>query len=240
MRSDRMKRRLMCALVAALVLVCPAAWAAGSADEGFKTLGEYVWAAGWIEIVILAASVVAFVALVDCFLRTRRSVTVPEMFLSELRRHLTADGPAKAAAVCAGRDFLVAEALRVGFRRAAEGLQVMEAGAYQALEEGLASLYARLALPLGIAVIAPLVGLLGAVLALVEIFARMMSLSPPTTADVARGVVGALVPFASGLLLSVAVMIAYFWLRRRIARVGLAASAPLREFLEEAHQRREP
>jgi biopolymer transport protein ExbB/TolQ len=47
------------------------------------------------------------------------------------------------------------------------------------------------------------------------------------------------VPFATGLIVSVIVMVFYFFLRRRIARVGIAASVPLRDFLEEASHRRE-
>jgi biopolymer transport protein ExbB/TolQ len=208
-------------------------------SQSLKTLFDYVRAGGWVEIVILLASVIAFVAIVDCFLKTRRSVTVPETFLSELRRKLTSDGPAPAAVFCAGQNTLISEALRVGFRRAPDGLQVMEAGAYQALEEGLAAIYLRLALPLGVAIVAPLLGLLGAVLSLVAVFARMMSATPPTSADGARAIIGSLVPFATGLFVSVIVMVFYFFLRRRIARVGIAASVPLRDFLEEASHRRE-
>jgi biopolymer transport protein ExbB/TolQ len=229
-----------------LCLACASALAqdaAGDAPEGpqarpFTTLFDYVRAGGWVEIVILVASIAAFVAIVDLFLRTRRSVTVPEMFLSELRRKLTADGPAASAAFCAGRTSLVADALRVGFRRAEEGLQALESGAYQALEEGLAAIYFRLALPLGVAVISPLLGLLGTVLSLTDVFRRMMSSSPPTAPEGARDIVGSLVPFATGIIVSVIVMAFYFFLRRRIARVGIAASVPLREFLEEANQRR--
>ena len=228
------------------VLTCASALAqdpAGEASEGpqthpFRTLFDYVRAGGWVEIVILVASIAAFVAIVDLFLRTRRSVTVPEGFLSELRRKLTADGPGPSAAFCAGRDTLIADALRVGFRRAEDGLQAMESGAYQALEEGLATIYLRLAVPLGVAVISPLLGLLGTVLSLVAVFRRMMSSSPPTAPEGARAIVGSLVPFATGLIVSVIVMVFYFFLRRRITRLGIAASVPLREFLEEANQRR--
>lgn len=210
----------------------------GPAAQPFRTIFDYAKAGGWIEVVILLASVVAFVAIVDCFLRTRRSVTVPESFFVELRLKLTTDGPAACAAFCAGRNTLIAEALRVGFRRTADGLQVMEAGAYQALEEGLAALYLRLSLPLGAAVISPLLGLLGSVLSLVAVFARMMSSSPPTAADGARAVIGSLIPFATGLIVAVIVMVFYFLLLRRIAKVGVGASVHLREFLEEANQRR--
>jgi biopolymer transport protein ExbB len=192
-----------------------------------------------MEIVILVVSVVAFVAIVDCFFRTRLSATVPEAFLSELRLKLTADGPAPAAAFCAGRNTLIAEVLRVGFRRASEGLQVMESGAYQALEEGLAAFYLRLSVPMGVAVISPLLGLLGTVFSLVAIFGRIMSPSPPTTAEGAHAVMASLVPFATGIVAAVIVLFFYFLLRRRIAKVGVAASLHLREFLEEANQRRQ-
>ena len=211
----------------------------GPQAEPFKTFFDYIRAGGWVEMAILVVSVIAFVAIVDCFLRTRLGITVPESFLSELRRKLTADGPASAAAFCAGRSALIAEALRVGFRRAADGLQAMESGAYQALEEGLAAIYLRLSVPLGVAVISPLLGLFGSVLSLVAIFRRMMSPSPPTALEGARDVIGSLVPFATGLVVSVVVMVCYFYLRRRIAKVSVAASIHLREFLEEANQRRE-
>ena len=211
----------------------------GAQAQPFKTLFDYLKAGGWMEIVILVVSVVAFVAIMDCFLRTRRSVTVPETFLTELRLKLTADGAAPAAAFCAGRNTLIAEVLRVGFRRASEGLQVMESGAYQALEEGLAAFYLRLSVPMGVAVISPLLGLLGTVFSLVAIFGRIMSPSPPTTAEGAHAVMASLIPFATGIVAAVIVLFFYFLLRRRIAKVGVAASLHLREFLEEANQRRQ-
>jgi biopolymer transport protein ExbB/TolQ len=114
----------------------------------------------------------------------------------------------------------------------------MEAGAFQTLEEGLAALYARLVLPLAVAVVAPLLGLFGAVLSLVRLFRQVMSSSPPTAEEVAQGVVASLVPLATGLIVSIIVMCFYFFLRRRIVKVGVAASIPLRESLEEGFQRR--
>jgi biopolymer transport protein ExbB/TolQ len=222
-------------------LICSAAVAAepsavgkaGPQAEDFKSVLDYLLAGGWVEIAILIISVIAFVAIVDCWLRTRLGAAVPPKFLAEVRRRLAADGPADAATYCAGHHALVAEALRVGLRRSREGLLTMEAGAFQALEEGLASLHARLIWPLAAAVISPLMGLFGAVISLVWIFALMLTPSPPAGGDVARGVVASLVPLATGLLVSVIVTLFYFALRRRIARIGVAASAPVREILEQ-------
>lgn len=203
------------------------------------TLFDYVRAGGWVEVLILLLSVAAIVGIVDCFLKTRQGVAIPLGFLSELRRRLSAEGPSKAAVFCAGQSSLLAEPLRVGLRRVKEGISVMEGGAYQALEEGLASLHARLALPLATAIIAPLLGLLGGALRLVQIFGRMLSSAPPAAPEVARGVVGALIPLATGLIVSAIVASFYFYLRRRIVKLGVAASALLREILEEGYQRRE-
>jgi biopolymer transport protein ExbB/TolQ len=191
-----------------------------------------------VEIAILIISVIAFVAIVNSWLRTRRGATVPPRFLTEVRQRLAADGPAGAATYCAAHHVLVAEALHAGLRRSHEGLLTMESGAFQTLEEGLAALHARLIWPLAAAVITPLVGLFGAVISLVWVFALMLTPSPPAGGDVARGVVASLVPLATGLLVSVIVTVFYFALRRRIAKIGVAGSAHVREILEQAAMRR--
>jgi len=81
----------------------------------------------------------------------------------------------------------------------------------------------------------PLAGLAGP---LRPVWDSGMLKEAPVAPEGARAIVGSLVPFATGIIVSVIVMAFYFFLRRRITRLGIAASVPLREFLEEANQRR--
>jgi len=208
----------LCALVA-ICLVLGATPPATGAQAGSTMFGGSLWdtmeKGGYIMYVILAASVVGVAFLLECLYRTRSSAILPRRFGEILTSH-------------EARSFLdrvIEEQSESVMRR------VMQAGRYwrhgtndqiqAAIEEVVDHelwTLRRSARPIGIvANTAPLLGLLGTVIGIIEAFdvvAQQGALGDPGA--LANGIAKALLTTWLGLIVAIPLLLCYHFLMGRI------------------------
>jgi biopolymer transport protein ExbB len=178
---------------------------------------------------LVACSVLIVWLVVDLYLRSARRELLPGAVLAAVRAAFRRGDFQAAYDACAPRPGLFATAVAAALRHASEGRTASEDAAAVALEAGQSRLQSRIAYLSVIGVIAPMVGLTGTVLGMIDAFAAM---GQPGAADPARlsGAIGhVLHATAGGLIVAIPAFVLHYVLR---SRVTLA----VRAVAEEVHE----
>lgn len=179
--------------------------------ELFDRGGPLMW-------VILGASLLAAAAFVDRLLALRRSVIAPQPLFEALQNHLRVGDAARAAQLCREQKTLLATITAAGLEKRRRG----RAATKEAMEEagavaigGLASWVNVLAT---VAAVAPLLGLLGTVTGMIEVFYQVERAVTPDIARLSGGIKEALYTTGAGLMVGIPVFVAYRYIESRIDR----------------------
>ncbi|MCA9517164.1 MAG: MotA/TolQ/ExbB proton channel family protein [Myxococcales bacterium] len=179
--------------------------------ELFERGGPLMW-------VILGASLVAAAAFIDRLIALRRSVIAPQSLFTALENHLRAGDAARAAQLCREQRTLLSGITASGLEKRRRG----RAAAKEAMEEsgavaigGLESWVNVLAT---VAAVAPLLGLLGTVTGMIEVFYEVERAVTPDIARLSGGIKEALYTTGAGLTVGIPVYVAYRYVESRIDR----------------------
>lgn len=179
--------------------------------ELFERGGPIMWP-------ILGASIVAIAMFIDRVIATRRSLVLPDDSHRALLAHLDAlDASAaetllRADASPSGRTLLAGLRHRYGGRDTARtAMEEVGAVALGRLERFLPVLST-------VAAVAPLLGLLGTVAGMVEVFGEIEKVRDPDIGMLAGGIWKALITTGFGLTVAIPVMIGHRFLESRIER----------------------
>lgn len=211
----------------------PAAPAAAEAGEQGMTLVQLIQAGGVVMIVIGALAVLATALVLFFALTLRMKRVVNSEFIGKAYTCLFQGDLEGAVGLCTRDGGLVAKVLLAGIEvDAADREGVQEA--MQAEGSRLASsLWQRVTYLQDIAVLAPMLGILGTVLGMIRAFnAIAMATSLVKPVALAAGVSQALVTTAAGLTVAIPSMAFYFLFRGRVQRIVAATENASAQFLE--------
>lgn len=186
----------------------------GASPQARTLLQELNLPAIWF---LVACSILIVWLVVDLYLRSARRELLPAATLATVRATFRRGDFQAAFDACAARTGLFAAAVLAALRHASEGKAASEEAAAGALEAGQARLQTRIAYLSVIGVIAPMVGLTGTVLGMIDAFAAM---GQPGAADPARlsGAIGhVLHATAGGLIVAIPAFVLHYILRSRVA-----------------------
>lgn len=177
---------------------------------------NFVIAGGWLMLPILACSLVAFAIVIERFWNLNHKKICPSALLSDTWQRYK-DGDMTVENIVALRQQSpLGEVFAAGFANQTQGREVMknsmeEAGSkiHYELERFLAALST-------IANIAPLLGLLGTVIGMIEVFSEIMISGTGNAPVLAGGISQALITTASGLTVAIPAMIFHRFFERRI------------------------
>ncbi len=179
--------------------------------ELFERGGPLMWP-------ILACSIVAVAAFVDRLLATRRKAVMPDTVYRALMAHLEARDLGAAEALLRGDPSPMARTLLSGVRHRTAGRDVMK----KAMEDVGALALGRLERFLGVlgtsAAIAPLLGLLGTVGGMIEVFGQMELMMDPEMSVLAGGIWKALITTGFGLTVAIPILIGQRYVEARLDR----------------------
>jgi len=199
---------------------------AGAVTQTRTLLQELNLPAIWF---LVACSVLIVWLVIDLYLRSARRELLPAATLAMVRASFRRGDFQAAFDACAGRTGLLATAVLAALRHASDGKAASEDAAAGALEAGQARLQTRIAYLSVIGVIAPMVGLTGTVLGMIDAFAAM---GQPGAADPARlsGAIGhVLHATAGGLIVAIPAFVLHYVLRSRVAHAVRAVADEVQE-----------
>jgi len=179
--------------------------------ELFDRGGPLMW-------VILGCSIVATMAFVDRLIALRRSVVAPPNLFASLRNHLAAHDIDRARQLCREQPAVLTEVVVAGLDKRASGRAAAKEGMEEAGSVAVGRLQSWVGVMATVAAIAPLLGLLGTVTGMIEVFFEIESAQDPDISRLSGGIKEALYTTGAGLTVAIPVFVAYRYIEGKIDR----------------------
>lgn len=180
------------------------------------TFWQLVVAGGWTMIFIGLCSVLGLALIIDLFFSLRQSEMLPIDFLGAVKTSIKTGDMQAASNLCSLKKGFLVSVVQAGIAKSGNDLKIIQDSMTEAGVKEAASLQQKVAYLSSIGTIAPMLGLLGTVLGMIQSFniiAFQAGLGKPTL--LAGGVAKALITTAFGLIVGIPVMAFYFYFRNR-------------------------
>lgn len=233
--------RLMLALLTAgaIVLVLCEATYAGEAAKSRRSLASMFYtstfsdAIGFIDMMAIYACSLASIALiVEHCITIRRATIVPELSVAQIKTMFDERRFREALEFCQADPSFISAVIHAGLIEAANGYEAMETAMQDATSERSARLYRKIEWLNLLGNVAPMFGLWGTVwgmmVAFGEIEARGGKANP---ADLAGGIMVALVSTFCGLIVAIPALAAYGVFKSKIEQLSTEAALIAEELL---------
>ncbi len=193
--------------------------------ELFERGGPIMWP-------ILGASIIAVAMFIDRVIATRRRNVLPDDGYRALLAHLDARDLSAAEALLRADASPSGRALLAGVRHRAKGREVARTAMEEVGAVHLGRLERFLPVLSTVAAVAPLLGLLGTVAGMVEVFGEIEKVRDPDISMLAGGIWKALITTGFGLTVAIPVLIGHRFLETRLERHARELDARCLEVLD--------
>jgi len=218
-----------------LLLATASVWAQGATNEGQKEKNLfqlYVIDGGWVVWFIEIPMSIAAVALMIMFpLELRRSVLLPPMSLEQIRGLLENRQYREAIEFSAADPSMLGVVVHASLSEAASGYGAMERAMEEAVDERVSKQLRKIEFLNIIGNIAPMVGLFGTVVGMIQTFEVIRMQAVPSPAELAEGIGVALVTTYWGLLIAIPALSAFALLRNHIEAMSSEVSLRTQQLL---------
>ncbi|WP_286238418.1 MotA/TolQ/ExbB proton channel family protein [Neptuniibacter halophilus] len=200
---------------------------------------ELLQSGGWLMIPIVACSVIALAICLERLWTLRPASIAPPGLLAEVwaliqQRNITAD---RLRDIKQGSP--LGQILVAGLNNASHGREIMKESIQEAAGQVVHELEKYLN-PLGtIAAITPLLGLLGTVIGMIEVFTEIMIQGTGNANVLAGGISQALITTASGLTIAIPALIFHRFFQRRIDSLVVTMEQETVKLIEVMHGERD-
>lgn len=199
---------------------------------------ELIKAGGWLMLPIIACSVVAFAIVVERLWALRRSRVIPRRLVLEIWQWLKSGRLNEDRIEVLREGSPLGRVLAAGLANRSHSREVMK----EAIEETgrhAAHELDRFLNTLGtIAAITPLLGLLGTVIGMIEVFSVITDVGVGSPGELAGGISKALITTAAGISIAVPSLIFYRFFRGRVDELVLEMEQESIKLVEVIHSER--
>ena len=200
---------------------------------------ELLQAGGWLMVPIVLCSIVAMVIVIERFWALRRRVLMPDGLISEVLE-LHRRGVLDERHVHRIRDSsALGRILAAGLTNRFHSREIMKEAIEDAGRQVVAWMERRLNTLGTIAAVTPLLGLLGTVLGMIDVFAVIMDAGVGNPGVLAGGISKALITTAAGLSVAIPTLIFYRHFVSRVGKLILAMEEQALRLLEALAGQRE-
>ena len=197
------------------------------------TLMMMIEAGGVILWVIMGLGFFAFVLSLYLLLTVTSRREVPPMLLKRAHAQVKAGDLRAAYQMCIERDELLANVLGAGLKMAGHDRYVIQEAMESEGERGATARWQKISYLHNIGTLAPLLGLLGTVWGMMRAFGAIaLDTAQVKGLTMAASVAQAMITTAAGLVLAIAAIVIYFYLRGRVIRIVAEVEAHASEFVE--------
>lgn len=170
---------------------------------------EFITQGGIVMYILLAISVLALTIILERSWSLRRSVIIPVKKIKKIEEAVLANDVNKALALCSSNNTTMSRIIWVALKNRGSRRNALKEVLEEAGRQEVAHLERFIGILGVIAAISPLLGLLGTVIGMIEVF-RVISIEGVGKADVlAGGISIALNTTAAGLSVAIPAMVAY-------------------------------
>ena len=192
---------------------------AEAAEQGM-TLWQIIKAGGEVMIVLAFMSIAAVGLIVYYFMTIKQEKLIPEGFQEEVLSLIEAGRYSEVEKMCDENDNLISDVASVGLTRVGREKIVVKEAIQNEGRRGVDDLRQKLSYLADIAVISPMVGLLGTVLGMIQAF-NVIAFQTGAVKPIllAGGISKAMVTTATGLIIAIPAMIFYSFFKGRVQSV---------------------
>lgn len=200
-----------------------------SAEEGM-TLWEVIVSGGEVMVILALLSIAAVSLIIFYFLTIKQEKLFPEDFMERSLTLIEEKKYDEAKTICEGEDNMLSGILKAGLIRRGREKGIIKEAMQDEGRRNIDNLWQRLSYLSDIAVISPMVGLLGTVLGMIQAF-NVIAFQTGAVKPIllASGISKAMVTTATGLIIAIPAMIFYAYFRGKVQ----ALSARLEDFSNE-------
>ena len=201
---------------------------------------ELIKAGGWLMLPIILSSVVAAAIVLERLWTLRSARVAPPNLVGQAWRWIK-EGQLDANRLKSLRaDSPLGEVLAAGLANARHGREVMKEAIQEAASKVVHELERYLSTLGTIAAVAPLLGLLGTVIGMIDVFNAVMLQGTGNTAVLAGGISKALITTAAGLTVAIPALFFHRFLIRRVDELVVAMEQETTRLVEVVQGQREP
>lgn len=177
---------------------------------------ELIVAGGWVMWPILGCSVIALVIAVERFLALRPERVVPSQLLNQVWHWVHEEGITRERLEELRESSPLGRILATALSNADHGREVMKDSVEETATQVIHGLERFVGVLGTVTSIAPLLGLLGTVLGMIEAFSAIMAHGSGNAALLAGGISKALITTAAGLIVAIPALVCHRFFERRI------------------------
>ena len=193
---------------------------------------ELISAGGWLMLPIVLSSVVAVAIVFERLWALRSSRVAPANLLGQVWRWVK-EGQLDATRLNSLRaDSPLGEILAAGLSNTRHGREIMKESIQEAAPKGIHELERYLNTLGTIAAITPLLGLLGTVIGMIDVFTAVMVQGTGNTAVLAGGISKALITTAAGLTVAIPALFFHRFFIRRVDELVVAMEQEATKLVE--------
>ncbi|UCF33543.1 MAG: MotA/TolQ/ExbB proton channel family protein [Phycisphaerales bacterium] len=201
-----------------------------------QSVWDFVVKGGPMMILIGLCSLIALAVIIERLISLRKGNVIPAGFLAGLQKHLKDNDDRQAALeYCQNDKSPVANVFATVIRKLGEPLERLEKCTQEVGEREVFALRKYLRLLAVIALVSPLLGLLGTVFGMIEAFQTVAAAGEALgkTEMLAKGIYEAMITTAAGLMVTIPALIGYHGISARIERLAREIDGMTLAFIEE-------
>lgn len=200
---------------------------------------ELIKSGGWLMLPILLCSAVALAIVAERFWTLRPARLAPPNLLPEIRQWLKRGGPDRQQLNTLREHSPLGRILAAGLANAGHGRDIMKESIQETATQVVHELERFLNTLGTIAAITPLLGLLGTVIGMIDVFSAIMIHGTGDASRLAGGISQALITTASGLTVAIPAIFFHRFFMRRVDEVTLSLEQQAVHLVDLVHGNRE-
>jgi biopolymer transport protein ExbB len=201
-------------------------------NDGSLSLGELLSMGGWLMYPLIGLLLVAIFFFVERLIAIRKAGNLDQNFMHHIRDHIVSGNVSAARSFAKNTNNPVARIIDKGIQRIGKPIDIIEDSMENVGKLELYSLEKNLSVLSLVYGIAPMLGFLGTIIGMLQLFYNISATGEFTPSTIAGGIYTKMITSAAGLIIGMLAFVAYNFLNSQIAKVTNKMEASAAEFMD--------
>lgn len=201
-------------------------------NDGSLSLGELLSMGGWLMYPLIGLLLVAIFFFVERLIAIRKAGNLDPNFMHHIRDHIVNGNVSAARSFAKNTNNPVARIIDKGIQRIGKPIDIIEDSMENVGKLELYGLERNLSVLSLVYGIAPMLGFLGTIIGMLQLFYNISATGEFTPSTIAGGIYTKMITSAAGLIIGMLAYVAYNFLNSQIAKVTNKMEASAAEFMD--------
>lgn len=200
--------------------------------DGSISLGELLTMGGWLMYPLIGLLLLAIFFFVERWIAIRKAGKIDTNFMNIIRDHIVSGNVSAARSFAKNTNNPVARIIDKGIQRIGKPIDIIEDSMENVGRLEMYNMEKNLSVLSLVYGIAPMVGFLGTIIGMLQLFYRINATGEFTPAAIAGGIYTKMITSASGLIIGLLAYVGYNFLNALINKVANKMEASTAEFMD--------